>query len=176
MTEHATLSHKELDRLQILTRLAEKRLTQRQAGELMGVTERQVRRIYRAFQVEGAAALTSRQRRRSNLRRLPQQTRDRALELVREHAWFEDRGPACTLLVYVDDATSNLMELRFAESESTFDYFAATRSYLGRHGRPMAFYSDRLSVFHVARGNRAIGARILWRIKASATRRNRCSC
>ena len=65
------------------------------------------------------------------------------------HAWFEDRGPACTLLVYVDDATSRLMELCFAAVESTFDYFRATRRYLERHGKPMAFYSDRLSVFHV---------------------------
>lgn len=31
-----------------------------------------------------------------------------------DHAWFEERGPRCTLLVYVDDATSRLMELRFA--------------------------------------------------------------
>jgi hypothetical protein len=76
-----------------------------------------------------------------------------------EHAWFEDRGPVCTLLVYVDDATSRFMELRFAESESTFDYFAATRSYLKRYGKPVAFYSDRLSVFHVARGNHAAGGR-----------------
>src|SRR2546427_6749146 len=66
-----------------------------------------------------------------------------------EHAWFEDRGPGCTLLVYVDDATSRLMELSFAAVESTFDYFRATRRYLERHGKPMAFYSDRLSVFHV---------------------------
>ena len=34
------------------------------------------------------------------------------------HAWFEDRGPPCSLLVYVDDATSALMELRFVEVES----------------------------------------------------------
>ena len=33
----------------------------------------------------------------------------------------------CTLLVYVDDATSRIMELRFAQSESTFGYFEATR-------------------------------------------------
>ncbi len=66
-----------------------------------------------------------------------------------DHAWFEDRGPRCTLLVYVDDATSRLMELCFADTESTFDYFHATRRYLERHGKPMAFYSDRLSVFHV---------------------------
>jgi SAM-dependent methyltransferase len=41
------------------------------------------------------------------------------------------------------------MELRFARSESTFDYFAATESYLRRYGKPVAFYSDKLSVFRV---------------------------
>src|SRR5204863_7475584 len=76
-----------------------------------------------------------------------------------EHAWFEDRGPVCTLLVYVEDATSRLMELAFAEVESTFDYFRATRRYLERHGKPMAFYSDRLSVFHVHARERAQNGR-----------------
>jgi hypothetical protein len=72
-----------------------------------------------------------------------------------EHAWFEDRGPKCTLLVYVDDATGRLMELRLAPSESAFDYFTSTRSYLERHGKPMAFYSDKASIFRVAiAGNR----------------------
>ena len=28
-----------------------------------------------------------------------------------DHAWFEDRAPACTLLVYVDDATGRLISL-----------------------------------------------------------------
>ena len=36
------------------------------------------------------------------------------------HKWFEERGPACTLLVYVDDATSRLMELYFSKGETTF--------------------------------------------------------
>lgn len=43
-----------------------------------------------------------------------------------EHRWFEDRGPVCTLLVYVDDATSRLMQLLFVSSESTFTYFETT--------------------------------------------------
>ncbi|MBV7522751.1 helix-turn-helix domain-containing protein, partial [Ensifer sp. ENS12] len=30
-----------------------------------------------------------------------------------EHRWFEDRGPPCSLLVFVDDATGRLMQLRF---------------------------------------------------------------
>ncbi len=64
-----------------------------------------------------------------------------------EHAWFEDRAPQCTLLVYVDDATSRLMMLHFTATESTFSYFEATRAYLERYGKPVAFYSDKASVF-----------------------------
>jgi transposase len=64
-----------------------------------------------------------------------------------DHPWFEDRAPACTLLVYVDDATSQIMALHFTATESTFSYFEATRAYLERYGKPVAFYSDRASVF-----------------------------
>jgi transposase len=66
-----------------------------------------------------------------------------------EHDWFEGRGPNCTLLVYVDDATSRIVELMFVPSESTFTYFAATREYLQQYGKPIAFYSDKASVFRV---------------------------
>ncbi|MBV8262455.1 MAG: ISNCY family transposase [Candidatus Eremiobacteraeota bacterium] len=66
------------------------------------------------------------------------------------HTWFEDRGPRCTLLVFVDDATSQLMHLQFVTSESTAAYFAATKAYLLRYGKPLAFYSDRFSVFRVS--------------------------
>jgi len=66
-----------------------------------------------------------------------------------DHRWFEDRGPACTLLVYIDDATSRLMHLHFTYSESTFSYFEATRRYIELHGKPQAFYSDQASVFRV---------------------------
>jgi transposase len=68
-----------------------------------------------------------------------------------DHAWFEERAPACTLLVYVDDATSQLMALHFTATESTFSYFEATRHYLESHGKPVAFYSDKYSVFRSTR-------------------------
>jgi len=62
----------------------------------------------------------------------PRQRRSCLGELVQidgcEHAWFEDRGAKCTLLVYVDDATSRLMELRIVALESAFDYFTSTRT------------------------------------------------
>lgn len=66
-----------------------------------------------------------------------------------DHRWFEDRGPRCTLLVFIDDATSTLMQLRFVKSESTFSYFEALELYLAAHGRPVAFYSDKHTVFRV---------------------------
>ncbi|ABE64744.1 Integrase, catalytic region (plasmid) [Nitrobacter hamburgensis X14] len=83
----------------------------------------------------------------------PRYRRDCVGELIQidgsEHWWFEGRGPKCTLLVYIDDATSRLMHLQFVQSESTFDYFAATRAYLERYGKPVAFYSDKHGVFRV---------------------------
>ncbi len=76
-----------------------------------------------------------------------------------EHPWFEARAPQCTLLVYVDDATSRLMVLHFTATESTFSYFEATRAYLERYGKPVAFYSDKASVFrptHTQTGDRGV--------------------
>jgi hypothetical protein len=64
-----------------------------------------------------------------------------------DHRWFEERAPACTLLVFIDDATSRLMTLHFTATESTFSYFEATRRYIEQHGKPMALYSDKASVF-----------------------------
>ena len=47
----------ELDRLQVMTRIAERRLTRRRAAALLRLSERQVRRLYRAFAADGAAGL-----------------------------------------------------------------------------------------------------------------------
>src|SRR5215472_2257199 len=83
----------------------------------------------------------------------PRRRRDCIGELVQvdgsEHWWFEDRGPPCTLLVFVDDATSRLIHLQFVASESTFAYFHAARAYLEAWGKPVAFYSDKHGVFRV---------------------------
>jgi hypothetical protein len=212
-----TMSRKELNRLEILGRVLERRLTQVQAAEQLGLGVRQVERLCRKLRVEGAPGLVSKKRGRTSNHRLPGELREQSLDLVRaryhdfgptlaaeklrehhgvvvsvetlrkwmidaelwvtrrsrvgrvhqprhrrscvgeliqidgcDHEWFEDRAPRCTLLVYVDDATSRLMEIRFVDSESTFDYFASTQSYLIRHGKPVALYSDQASVFRIA--------------------------
>ena len=74
-----------------------------------------------------------------------------------DHAWFEDRAPACTLLVFIDDATSRLMQLHFVPTESTFAYFEAARGYLERYGKPVAFYSDKAAVFRTTRESAEFG-------------------
>jgi hypothetical protein len=85
----------------------------------------------------------------------PRLRREKLGELIQvdgsDHRWFEDRGEACTLLVFIVDATSRLMQLKFVQSESTESYFAALRDYLTIHGAPVAFYSDKHTVFRVNR-------------------------
>jgi transposase len=211
-----TMSGRELDRAEWMVRIGERRATQAQVAEHLGLSLRQVERLYRAYKAGGAAAMVSKKRGRPSGRRMPAAVREQALGLVREryadfgptlareklveshgmklsvetlrqwmtaagiwlqrsqrasrphpprarraclgelvqidgcdHEWFESRAPRCVALVYVDDATSRLMQLRFAQSESTFDYFEATHGYLEQHGRPVAFYSDKAGIFRV---------------------------
>ena len=81
----------------------------------------------------------------------PRNRRDCLGELVQIdgslHHWFEGRGPKCSLLVFIDDATGRIQHLRFCPSESTFDYMAAFRTYVTEHGKPIAFYSDKHTIF-----------------------------
>ena len=41
------------------------------------------------------------------------------------HDWFEGRGPRCTLIVFIDDATGRLTALRLRRSRSGQAYLAA---------------------------------------------------
>jgi hypothetical protein len=90
----------------------------------------------------------------------PRLRRERFGELVQidgsDHRWFEDRGEPCTLLVFIDDATSRLMQLRFVLSESTDSYLTAVHGYVLAFGCPVAFYSDKHVVFRVNKPN-AVG-------------------
>ena len=46
------------------------------------------------------------------------------------------------LPIFVDDATSQLMQLRFVASKSTFETSRATRDYPETPGKPVTFYSE----------------------------------
>jgi hypothetical protein len=166
--ELVTMSAAELDRLDVINRVVERRLSQVEAGAHFGpklaqekLSELHGVQVGRETLRKWMAAAGLWQTRRERLPAVHQQRHRRSClgELVQidgsDHEWFEERGPRCSLLVYVDDATGKLMELRFVASESAFDYFASTRAYLVRHGRPAAFYSDKHSIFRVAREHAA---------------------
>ena len=62
------------------------------------------------------------------------------------HDWFEGRGPECALLIYVDDATGEILHGEFVTGEDTLTLMRVTKSYFLRHGRPVSLYVDKHSV------------------------------
>ncbi len=69
------------------------------------------------------------------------------------HDWFEGRAPKCTLLVFIDDATSKVVWLEFVKSESVEDVMRAAWNYFKAYGLPRSFYTDYGSVFRVNTNN-----------------------
>src|SRR5215204_5876383 len=211
------MSERDLQRVQVLGEVTNRRRTIASAAVVLALSARQVRRLLKAHRLGGAGAIAHKARGRPSNNRLADELRDQAVQLVRsayadfgptlaaemlaqkhglkvsretlrgwmieaglwlsrrqrrrfhqprlrrealgelvqidgsEHRWFEDRANPCTLLVFIDDATGRLMQLRFVRSESAFAYFEALQGYLEAHGCPVAFYSDKHSVFRVAR-------------------------
>ena len=86
-----TMSAKELNRLEILGRVLERRLTQAQAAQQFGLSVRQVERLCRKLRVEGPRGLVSQKRGRVSNRKLPSELRERTLALVR--SCYSDFGP-----------------------------------------------------------------------------------
>lgn len=97
-----------------------------------------------------SAGLHRTRRRRLHPRPL-RERRPRVGELLQAdgspHRWFEDRGASCCLLLVNDDATSRIMDGRFVPCETTNAYFELFRRCFTRHGRPLAVYTDKHSIF-----------------------------
>ncbi len=210
------MSKKEVSRLSIMEQIKAKKITQKKASEILGLRERQIRRLWKNYQEKGASGLISKRRGKPSNNRLSPKTRQASIDLLHSHyadfgptfaheklveqhglalsassvrqimiadglwkprkvrkivthqmrerracfgelvqidgsphPWFEERAPSCTLLVFIDDATGWLGELRFVESESFFSYAQASRAYFQRQGKPVAFYSDKHGIFRV---------------------------
>lgn len=210
------MSTKELSRLEVMQRLAEKRMSQKEAGEILDLGIRQIKRLLNAYRKQGAAGLVSKQRGRTGNNRLPASVKKRVLDLLKTkyqgfgptlahekliekdklklsdesvrkvmieeglwqarktrkivahqlrerracfgelvqidgspYDWFEGRAEACVLLVFIDDATGQLVQLQFVKSESFFSYCQAAQAYFKRCGKPVAFYSDKHNIFRV---------------------------
>jgi transposase len=110
------------------------------------------RETLRKWMVEEGLWLSRKQRRSFHQPRLRRESYGELIQIDgSDHRWFEERGAACSLLVFIDDATGKLMQLRFVPSESTSSYFDCLRGYLDAHGCPVAFYSDKHTVFRINR-------------------------
>ena len=69
------------------------------------------------------------------------------------HDWLEGRGPRCTLIALIDDATSTVLA-RFHPAETTESYFDVFGRWVRRHGLPIALYTDRSGIFRTERKKR----------------------
>ncbi len=65
------------------------------------------------------------------------------------HDWFEGRRGKCTLIVFIDDATSEFMKLKFFESETTEAYATSLKEYIEEFGCFRALYTDKHSIFKI---------------------------
>lgn len=76
------------------------------------------------------------------------------------HDWFEGRGEKCTLLQFVDDATSKTTVAQFAPTEGTEEYSQLLEQHLKKYGRPLGLYVDKHTTFRVNREETQKGVRI----------------
>ena len=225
MDKLLTMSEKELTRLDVMQRLGEKRLAQKEAAEMLGISTRQIRRLLGKYRQEGASGLVSQRRGKTSNHQLNAEIKQKGLDLlqgkyhgfgptlaceklveveglklsvesvrqmmIREelwkpkkallqvvthqmrerracfgelvqidgspHDWFEGRAARCVLLVLIDDASGKLLGLRFVDQESFQSYVRVVKPYLERNGKPVAFYSDKHSIFRVNIPNKSKG-------------------
>lgn len=91
-------------------------------------------------------------RRRRDLHRARRPRRECFGELVQMdtsiHDWFEGRGETAVLTAMIDDATGKLVA-RFYPGETTTGHLDLLGRWLRRHGRPVALYTDRDSIYRV---------------------------
>lgn len=95
---------------------------------------------------KGLRAVNKRSEQRCHQQRARRSRRGELIQIDGSyHDWFEGRSGKCCLLVAIDDATSELLELEFVNHETTAGYMDLMARYTRKHGLPMAFYSDRLN-------------------------------
>jgi transposase len=116
-------------------------------GEGIVLSRSSVRRIL------AAAGVGSPRKRRSPTHRSRRERRGQAGSLVQidasPHDWLEGRGPRLTLFAAIDDATGELLAALFRAQEDAQGYFLLVRQMVTTHGRPVALYHDRHSIFRV---------------------------
>jgi len=85
------MSTQEVKRLKIMPKVLDRQLTQAKAGEVLGISERQVRRLVKRIREQGAKGLVHRNRGRPSPHKMPKE-RENVIGLVIEEN-YHDFGP-----------------------------------------------------------------------------------
>lgn len=85
------MSIKELSRWEVMQRLKEKRMLQKEAGRILNLSVRQIKRLLKAYRGQGAMGLVSKQRGRESNNRLSEAVKKRALNLLKTK--YQGFGP-----------------------------------------------------------------------------------
>ena len=96
------MSAKELGRLEVIQRVNEKRLKQKEASRMLGLSIRQMKRLLRAYREKGAAGLVSKRRGKPSSHQLAEETKREVLDLLKGK--YKGFGPtlACEKVVEVE--------------------------------------------------------------------------
>lgn len=86
-----TMSNREITRLEVIQRLKDKRLRQHEASRMLGISVRQIKRLFRAYKARGPSGLVSHRRGKPSNNRLDPNTVQKAIDLICEH--YRDFGP-----------------------------------------------------------------------------------
>jgi transposase len=117
-----TMSRRETKRLHIIHQALDKRITQKTAAELVGLSSRQIRRILKRVRKEGDDGISHRSRGKASNRRFPQKVKDKTLKLYREK--YGDFGPtfACEKLLDVHEIKLSDETLRLWLNQESIPY------------------------------------------------------
>jgi hypothetical protein len=85
------MSNREITRLEVMQRLKEKRLKQKEAAQMLGICIRQVKRLWRAYRQIGAPGLVSARRGKPSNNQMDAGVTQCALDLIKEK--YDDFGP-----------------------------------------------------------------------------------
>ena len=86
------MSQKEVKRGQILDLLEDDKISQKEAAKRMGISPRQVRRLFKCYQADGLCGLASKKRGSPSNRRRDETLRATVVKLIGTH--YRDFGPA----------------------------------------------------------------------------------
>jgi transposase len=106
--ETITMSREEISRLEVMQKLAEKRLSQKEASRILGLSVRQIKRLLKSYRREGAKGLVSKHRGRKGNNRLDEKVLRKALDLLKGK--YKGFGPTLAHEKLVEKEKLNLSD------------------------------------------------------------------